>query len=108
MASDAFKFIKELNKGYWAQSTLAVKKSRREEICKLARMVAPQGIFLPLSKEIVEATAAALKAAKLASADQYLGELKLMQIEAGFAMEPWYKKPLGGRLLGARAGCSEK
>ena len=60
VASDTFKLkeaIKELNKGYWAQSTLAVKKSRREEICKLARMVAPQGIFLPLSKEIVEATA---------------------------------------------------
>ena len=41
---------------------------------------------LPLTKHTVEMAAAALKAAglKLASADQYLNELKLMHVESGY------------------------
>ena len=71
-----------------------VKKTRRDEICKLAQLLAPGGRFLPLSKELVEAAAAALKAAGLASADQYLNELKLMHIEAGFPLEPWLARTI--------------
>ena len=78
-----------MNKGYWAKSTLAVKMSRREEVTTLARMVAGQNQFLPLSKEVVEAVAAALKAAGLASADHYLNELKLLHVESGFHLEQW-------------------
>ena len=78
-----------MNKGYWAKSTLAVKMSRREEVTTLARMVAGQNQFLPLSKEVVEAVAAALKAAGLASADHYLNELKLLHVEPGFHLEQW-------------------
>ena len=81
--------VRELNKGYWAKSTMAVKMSRREEVATLAKTVAGQNQFLPLSKEVVEAVAAALKAAGLASADQYLNELKLLHIEAGFHLEQW-------------------
>ena len=40
--------VQELNKGYWAKSTLAVKMSRREEVTTLARTVAGQNQFLPL------------------------------------------------------------
>ena len=61
--------LKDLNQGFWASSTLAVKRTRRDEVCKLAQIIAPGGKFLPLSKEVVEASPAALKAAKLASAE---------------------------------------
>ena len=97
VAADKLKLkeaIKELNKGFWAQSTLAVKRSRRDEVCKLAQMVAPRGKFLPLTRDVVEATAAALKVAGLASADQYLGELKLVHVEAGFPLEAWLTRTL--------------
>ena len=96
VAADKLKLkeaIKELNKGFWAQSTLAV-KTRRDEVCKLAQMVAPRGKFLPLTRDVVEATAAALKVAGLASADQYLGELKLVHVEAGFPLEAWLTRTL--------------
>lgn len=89
VASCSFKLqgaIRELNKGYWAASTLAVKTSRREEVtilAALARTISGVNQFLPLQKELVESVAAALKAAGLASADQYLNKLKLMHIEAG-------------------------
>ena len=58
-------------------------------MCKLAQLVSSKGDFLPLEKETVEAVAASLKAAKLASADQYLNELKLLHVESGYPLEPW-------------------
>ena len=83
------KAIGELNQGFWAKGTLSVKRIRRAEITKLALTVTGGREPLPLAKQTVEMVAAALKAAKLASADQYLNELKLMHVEAGFPMEAW-------------------
>ena len=80
---------KELNKGFWTSNTAAVKRSRREEVMKLASLVAGNRDVLPLSRQTVEYVAAALKAGGLASADQYLNELKLLHVEAGYSLEAW-------------------
>ena len=60
-----------LNQGFWAKGTVAVKKIRRAEVMKLACTVTGGREPFPLDKHTVEAVAAALKAAGLASADQY-------------------------------------
>ena len=49
---------------------------------------------LPPNKRGVEGVAAALKAAELASGDQYLNELKLMHVEAGHPIEAWLMRVL--------------
>ena len=82
----------ELSKGFWTSNTAAVKRSRREEVMKLAVLVAGERDVLPLKKQTVEYVAAALKAGGLASADQYLNELKLMHIEAGYDVEAWLSR----------------
>jgi len=79
----------ELSKGFWTSNTAAVKRSRREEVMKLAVMVTGDRDVLPLKRQTVEYVAAALKAGGLASADQYLNELKLMHVEAGYDLEAW-------------------
>ena len=79
----------ELSKGFWTSNTAAVKRSRREEVMKLAVMVTGDREVLPLKRQTVEYVAAALKAGGLASADQYLNELKLMHVEAGYDLEAW-------------------
>lgn len=48
--------------------------------------------ILPLSKEVVESVAAALKESGMKSGSQYLLELKLMHIEAGYEVEAWLKR----------------
>jgi len=70
-------------------STTAVKQCRRQEVLRLAELVMGADSVFPLTKGGTEGVAAALKAAELASGDQYLNELKLMHVEAGFHMEPW-------------------
>ena len=47
---------------------------------------------MPLSKDLVESVSAALKEAGLKSAAQYLAELRLMHIEAGYEVESWLKR----------------
>lgn len=84
--------LKDLNKGFWTSSTAAVKKSRREEVLKLAREVSGRREVLPLDRQTVEHVAAALKAGGLASADQYLNELKLLHVEAGYCLEAWLSR----------------
>ena len=83
--------VDALAKKYWAQSTMAVK---RQEVLKLAGLVMGSRPVFPLSKSGVEGVAAALKAANLASGDQYLNELKMMHVESGFLLEPWLLRVL--------------
>ena len=93
-SSDFRKAVEGLTKNFWAKSTTAVKRSRRQEVLKLAEMVMGRLPVFPLTKGGVEGVAAALKAAELASGDQYLNELKLMHVEAGHPIEAWLMRVL--------------
>ena len=88
------KAVEGLTKNFWAKSTTAVKRSRRQEVLKLAETVMGRLPVFPLTKGGVEGVAAALKAAELASGDQYLNELKLMHVEAGHPIEAWLMRVL--------------
>eukprot|EP00435_Cladocopium_sp_Y103_P044940 s2029_g12.t1 len=67
---------------------------KHAEITKLARAIKGQGSILPLSKDLVESVAAALNESKMQSRAQYLLELKVMHIEAGYEIEAWLKRTL--------------
>ena len=88
--------IKELKKNFWATSTLHVRKSRREEVLKLAVEVNQhQGPIFPLKEDVIIGVAAALKAAGMKSGDQYLNELKLWHVEQGFEQPAWMVRCIG-------------
>ena len=87
------KAVDSLKGNFWATSSLKARKSRREEVLTLALAVSKERkAVIPLSREVIEKTAAALKGASLASADQYLNELKLMHVEAGFEVPAWMQR----------------
>ena len=87
------KAVESLKGNFWASSSLKARKSRREEVLTLAVAVSKEHkAVIPLSREVIEKTAAALKGASLASADQYLNELKLMHVEAGFEVPAWMQR----------------
>ena len=71
---------------------MASKISRRKEVLRLARAVAGTNVVVPLARDTVEGVAAALKEAQMRSGAQYLAELKLLHIEAGFEVEAWLKR----------------
>ena len=50
--------------------------------------------MLPLSRATVEGVAAALKEAGMNAGTQYLTELKLLHVEAGFEIEAWLKRTM--------------
>ena len=101
--SKAMKIAKSLNfqkvrgcfrKRFHAASSRASRESKRVEVLKLARQVAGKNHVLPLSRDVVEGTAAALKESGMKSGSQYLTELKLLHVEAGYEIEAWLKRTL--------------
>eukprot|EP00435_Cladocopium_sp_Y103_P013305 s3307_g3.t1 len=84
--------VKAFKGKFFAKSALASRMCRRNEVLKLARTVADGRSVLPLAKSTVEGVAAALKEAQMKSGAQYLNELKLLHIEAGYEMEAWLKR----------------
>ena len=84
------KAMSELKGNFWAVSSRSSREIKRNEVLKLASMVAGHGRDpLPLSQETVEGVAACLKGSGMRSGDQYLNELKLLHIEEGYDMPPW-------------------
>eukprot|EP00435_Cladocopium_sp_Y103_P070826 s648_g36.t1 len=59
---------------------------------KLARAVSQGQPVLPLSRDTVEGVAAALKEAGMRSGSQYLAELRLIHVEAGYEVQAWLKR----------------
>ena len=59
---------------------------------KLAKIVAGHQSVLPLARETVEGVAAALKEAQMKPGAQYLAELRLLHVEAGYEVEAWLKR----------------
>ena len=68
---------------FLAATTMRSRNSKRRKVWELANNVTDQNP-LPLTQEIILAVAAALDEAQLQSGDQYIHELKLMHVEAGF------------------------
>eukprot|EP00438_Fugacium_kawagutii_P003235 Skav228678 [mRNA] locus=scaffold3331:12408:13181:+ [translate_table: standard] len=79
--------VKELTKDFWSSTTVAAREARRTEVLELATVVNGGGRLFALRKEVVEGVAACLKSAGLTSGFQYLNELKLAHVEAGFAVD---------------------
>ena len=79
---------------FFAATSAKSRACKREEITKLARAVKGGANILPLSRDTVEAVAAALKESGMRSGAQYLVELKLLHIEAGYEVEAWLKRTL--------------
>ena len=77
---------------FFAASSLRSRQCKRSEVLKLARAVAGSQAVLPLSKDTVEGVATALKESGMKSGAQYLVELKLLHVEAGFEIEAWLKR----------------
>ena len=77
---------------FWAANTVAVKKSRREDVLRLAFKIQGSTDIFPLSKTLVEGAAAALKAAGVTSGALYLNELKMIHVEKGFEVEQWLQR----------------
>ena len=99
--SDAIKIAKlktfgsvvdKFKKRFFSVSSEKSRQCKRTEVMKLARQISGSVRPLPLDKETVEGVAAALKEAGLKSGQQYMTELRLMHIEAGFDVEPWLKR----------------
>lgn len=68
---------------FLAATTMRSRNSKRRKVWELANNITNQDP-LPLNQEIILAVAAALDEAQLQSGDQYIHELKLMHVEAGF------------------------
>jgi len=79
---------------FHAASARASRDCKRSEVLKLAKEVAGETRVLPLSRATVEGVAAALKEAGMKAGTQYLTELKLLHVEAGFEIEAWLKRTM--------------
>lgn len=76
---------RELREDFMAKSSRAAQKTKREQVMAMAKEACDAGENLfPLSIITVENVSAAIKAVGWTSGDQYINELKLMHIEAGW------------------------
>ena len=80
---------KDLCKSFSSSSSRRAKEVKRQEVLTLATAVAEGRRPLPLSVDTVEKVAAAMKAAGFKSGPQYLGELRLAHVEAGYELGAW-------------------
>ena len=83
---DRLRRAKEVLRGdFLAKSSRAAQRSKREQVMAMARAsVGGNRPIFPLNLDTIENVAAAIKAGGWTSGDQYLNELKLMHVEAGF------------------------
>ena len=101
----------ELKGNFWAASSKSSREIKRNEVLKLATLVAGGGREpLPLSQETVEGVAACLKQSGMKSGDQHLNELKLLHVEEGSDMPPWLTRSfnLCKKALGRNKGPTKK
>ena len=77
---------RKLCQEFSSSSSRRAKEVKRTEVLQLAASVAGHGRPLPVSTDVVEKVSAALKAAGFRSGSQYLGELRLAHVEAGYEL----------------------
>ena len=75
----------ELEAKYFSETSKQGKESRASTVLQLAKEVTGGHPF-PLSKLTVVRVSACLRATKIQSGDQYLGELRAMHVESGHSM----------------------
>ena len=76
--------LKKFKAGFFSASSRRSRECKREEVMRVALAVTNGRPVVPLQKETLEAVATAMKEAGMRSAVQYLVELKLLHVEAGF------------------------
>ena len=91
--SELAKARRELKDDFMAKSSRASQRTKREQVLAMAKEACDQrrNVF-PLAIETIENVAAAIKAVGWTSGDQYLNELKLMHIEAGWEVSQQLNK----------------
>ena len=77
---------RRLCENFTSESSRKAKETKRQEVMQLANAVTEGGRPIPLATVTVERVAAALKRAGFKSGPQYLGELRLAHIEAGYEL----------------------
>ncbi|CAJ1350967.1 unnamed protein product, partial [Effrenium voratum] len=83
--------VEGLRRKFIAKSTRKAKDRKRAVVMELAgQAVGGRGeAIFPLKEDTVVTVAAALKEANYKSADTYLAELRQMQVEKAYPLEPW-------------------
>ena len=84
--------LNKLKTDFFAASSRRSRLSKRNEVSKVAVALTKGRAFMPLTLELVEGVAASLKEAGLRSANQYLAELRLMRVEAGYDLTDQMKR----------------
>ena len=84
--------VDKFRKQFFASSTIRSKECKRATILGLARAINHNRPVFPLSRELVEGVAAAMKEADMKSGVQYLAELRLMHVEAGHELPGWLRR----------------
>ena len=84
--------VHKFKKQYFSESSRKSRESKREVVAELAKTVKGSNRFLPLNKDTVEGVSAAMREVGMKSGSQYLTELRLMHIEAGYEMHAWLER----------------
>ena len=88
------KAVSNLRGKMFAKSTLASKASKRRRLCEILTKVKGDGQFFPLETEELELVGAILSECNLKTGEQYINEVKLMQLEAGWAWDEVLERQL--------------
>ena len=88
------KAVAKLRGKMFAKSTLASRASKRKRLCDILLKVKGEKEFFPLDAEELELVGAVLSEADLKAGEQYINEVKLMQLEAGWAWDEVLERQL--------------
>lgn len=88
------KAVANLRGKMFAKSTLASRASKRKRLCDILLKVKGDKEFFPLEAGELELVGAVLSEAELKAGEQYINEVKLMQLEAGWAWDEVLERQL--------------
>ena len=91
-SGDLQKAVDKLKKNFFAASSVKSRSCKRKDITTLCLSITQGRAFVPLTSKLVQEVAASLKEAGFKSGAQYLVELKLLHIEAGFDLGDHLKR----------------
>lgn len=86
--------VSKLRDKMFAKSTLASKASKRRRLGEILSKVKGEEDFFPLAAEELELVGAILSECNLKSGEQYINEVKLMQLEAGWSWDEVLERQL--------------
>ena len=75
--------VANLREKMFAKSTNATKEAKRKKILKILKEIVPDEDIFPLSGQTLTELGAVLGECRLKAGDQYIGEVKLLQLELG-------------------------